>query len=191
MPLRVAEVNGWLKAVDCCDDCGFVKLFGVDPVEGSDIEATSVWRCGHPKIRQTPHEGMSLQRGFIPVWCPLPIYQMLRGPRTTATEAMILEENKMRGKHPGNIMWGAPAIFVVEDVEIDGLGMNVTIRPELPQGPDYTCLRKDDWLRAGGINYLVAEPPTSSKIRLTHGPKLSKDDRLIGNGPAWEEKRKQ
>ena len=171
MPLRVAEQDGYLHAVNKCYDCPYIEHIKNDNRFGP------FFACG----KQGERKGGEVRGISIPVWCPLPIYQMVREKEK--------EVIKMRGKHPGNIMWDAPAIFVVEDVEIDGLRMNITIRPELPQGPDYTCLRKDDCLRADKINYLVTETPTSSRIKVGGIPKLNKGDRLIANGPAWEEKR--
>lgn len=208
MPLRVAEKDGYIKAVNCCDDCGFVKLFGVDPIEDSGVEATSIWTCGHPGIGHTPDECIPLQRGFIPVWCPLPepgisgkevgelikkldqyqknkeeLASLLRGKHPkTMTEFMVRKENakaKMRGLHPENIVWDEPPVFIVEDPGPPGfVAKEIMIKPQFFQGPDYTCLRKDDCLTTGKENYWLCETPTSRKIKITPGPDLEKGDRL-------------
>ncbi len=71
MPLRVAEVSGWLKAVNECNQCPY-----------GDRLAQGLC-CGHLEIRQTPHEFSPVQLGFIPVWCPLPREELNNGKITT------------------------------------------------------------------------------------------------------------
>lgn len=82
MPLRVAEKDGYLHAVNGCGHC---------PFNGWD--GHTITFCSHAHAKED--EGL-LYRDRIPVWCPLPIYQMVR------------QENKMRGKHPQNIVWDEP-----------------------------------------------------------------------------------
>ena len=187
MPLRVAEVNGlWLKGVNECNHCPYARQHPGKP-----------WRCEHPDLRMKEHEFETVQIGFIPIWCPLPnpLNAWADELPKTMTEFMIRQENAeaaigMRGKHPENIVWDEPAVFIVEDVDLYAHAMDIVLKPEFPNGPDWTCLRKDDWLRADhSTNYLVLETPTSSRIRVNREPKLNKGDRLIANGPAREEKR--
>ena len=62
MPLRVAEVNGWLKAVNKCRECPFMGRY---PEKGMV--------CEHHTVRMTENEFKSLSvEDVIPVWCPLP-----------------------------------------------------------------------------------------------------------------------
>lgn len=57
MPLRVAEKDGCIYAVDGCGDC---------PFNGWDGYMITV--CGHEKAK----DPSMLYRDRIPVWCPLP-----------------------------------------------------------------------------------------------------------------------
>lgn len=61
MPLRVAEVNGWIKGVNQCDKCPFATR-----------NSEEFWICENRDIRMTGNEFKPLSIGFIPVWCPLP-----------------------------------------------------------------------------------------------------------------------
>lgn len=63
MPLRVAEINGWLRAVNRCFDCPHRKL------KNADIHFPI---CEHNQIRMTQYEFSRTQDDFIPIWCPLP-----------------------------------------------------------------------------------------------------------------------
>lgn len=71
MPLRVAEKDGWLKAINQCHDCPHYSrmLSGIkDHLAGkfpSDIG------CFHDSIVKDKR-GKEVKLGYIPVWCPLP-----------------------------------------------------------------------------------------------------------------------
>lgn len=68
MPLRVAEINGWLKAVNKCRDCPFMQRY---PEKGMV--------CEHGNTRRTENEFKSLSaEDVIPVWCPLPMPEIQR-----------------------------------------------------------------------------------------------------------------
>lgn len=62
MPLRVAEINGWLKAVNKCRECPFMQRYEKKGMV-----------CEHNSIKMTEKAFTSLSpEDVIPVWCPLP-----------------------------------------------------------------------------------------------------------------------
>lgn len=96
MPLRVAEKDGYLKAVNrCIYDCPFClkisserKVFPVD-------DDLSGYGCFHSKIVQNGI-GENIKPVWIPVWCPLPepIDSWLHRKPKTMTEFMVRKENE-------------------------------------------------------------------------------------------------
>lgn len=60
MPLRVAERDGYIKAVNGCGDCSFrqVTHAATNPTD----------ECGHPEGKNA----IKVKLDCIPVWCPLP-----------------------------------------------------------------------------------------------------------------------
>lgn len=72
MPLRIAEKDGWLKAVDKCKDCLFCfkMLTGVkNHLAG---KYPSGFGCFHDDITTRKEIGKETKLDCIPVWCPLP-----------------------------------------------------------------------------------------------------------------------
>lgn len=134
MPLRVAEVNGYLHAVNKCADCPFAENLKSDD---RAIRIGPFWECGNADA--DANAGMEVIGVGIPVWCPLP--EPGRVELDTEIENLLVEainaknilmmvmedgapeklhssikavmdrkgdyqkRRKMRGKHPENIAW--------------------------------------------------------------------------------------
>lgn len=191
MPLRVAEKDGYIYGVSKCYDCPFAEHLKSDD---RAIRIGPFWECGNADA--DANAGMEVIGVGIPVWCPLPspLDIWLYGSPKTATEASILERNKMRGKHPENIVWDAEPIqpvFIVENAESDKAGYYITIKPEFSNSPDWTYIRKDDMIVIGDEKksyrwwdiYRVIETPVSSRVRITTGKEPKKGERMALLGP--------
>ncbi len=200
MPLRVAEKDGYLYAINGCGDCPFEQL------ERSFKPTTKLAPyCGH----ENGKTDNPVINSVIPVWCPLPepsvskkdikgvIDTLREGNRRkdeiissfmneipkTMTEFMVTKENEMRGKHPENIVFEQPEIFIVESFEIRSDGTHVKIvQKGLCGESSWTSIRKDDILGSVNGNYRVAHTPTSSTI-IVYGPLLEEGQTLTLLGP--------
>lgn len=69
MPLRVAEKDGLIKAVNKCGECLFLEII---PYKENNITLTNI-HCGHKNAKhKMALSGHSIPGDCIPVWCPLP-----------------------------------------------------------------------------------------------------------------------
>ncbi len=209
MPLRVAEVNGWLKAVNKCRECPFMERY---PEKGMV--------CEHSATRMTENEFKPLSaEDVIPVWCPLPepgeknkspllkLVDYLAKSKEEGSGVLSEEQFEkviklyfhtedipvMLGKHPENIIWDEPPAFIVEDVKINSsVSAFIWIKPAVPNGPGYEYLRIGDGLVAHdekeSYGYGVLETPTSPKVRIsTVGRDPQIGDRLTALSPTRKE----
>ncbi len=198
MPLRVAEKDGYIYAVNGCGDC---------PFNGFDGHAITF--CIHKEAKKDEE---LLYRDHIPVWCPLPepgiqkkevgeLIKKLDRYRENKEElaALIRGWSFYRGPEFVNVMESPgepepiPPAFIVEDVEIiSSVSAYIWIKPVIPRGPSYEYLRKGDGLVAhdekGSYGYGILETPTSSKVMInTVGRDPQKGDRLTALSPKSEE----
>lgn len=87
MPLRVAEKDGFIFAVNKCDECPscFRMLSGVK-AHLSDNKPSG-FGCFHDKITTRENIGRDTRLDAIPVWCPLPApgSRFIKAPPLKAT----------------------------------------------------------------------------------------------------------
>lgn len=220
MPLRVAEKDGYLKAVNKCYECPFFSRMMIGIKAHFRGEHPTSTGCFHDKIATTQGKhkiGREVKPHYIPVWCPLPepgvskkdikeiidllregnrrkdeiISSFLNGIPKTATEMMIMEENKLRGKHPENIVFEQPEIFIVESAEETDVGGDfyVKVKPSKemsfgsPGSGNWASLMAGDILispkKDSTIQCIIIKTPTSNTIEMSLVGKIKKGDELI------------
>jgi hypothetical protein len=178
MPLRVAEKDGYIYAVNRCLECPFLCA-----LPSNDHRKLVGRKCGNADA--DPKAGMEVCGAGIPVWCPLPephrkMYIGVDMASAKGDRTGKLEPNIRQLLKPEEMP--RPVMFIVQGLEVEGMDRFVTTKPEFPQGPDWTYLRKGDCLitytAKSIIRCWVAETPRSSRVKMTLGGEIKEGDWL-------------
>lgn len=150
--------------------------------------------CGEAKrlAQENPGSKFAILEAIEYTICELPKPIFHKTETLTAEIASTTPshyDNKLRGKHPENIVFDQPEIFIVEDVEnLNAVDTYIRVKPSLPGGMKSSGSGNWASLRAGDclvkytdksiIRYWVRETPTSSTIKISCGGEIKKGDRL-------------